>query len=70
MTVLKWQGLSPNQARRDAAPQFPSHEYQTPAIFQLFHTKRWCLRHTTGAQDERLLNNRILMRFQATVSTP
>lgn len=40
LTVVTRQGLSPNQARRDAAPQFPSHEYQTPAIFQLFHTKR------------------------------
>jgi hypothetical protein len=28
------------------------------------------LHHTTRAQDERLLNNRILMCFQATVSTP
>lgn len=28
------------------------------------------LRHTAGAQDERLLNNRILMRLQATLSTP
>jgi len=36
LAVLTWQGLSLNQARRDAAPQFPSHEYQTPAIFQLF----------------------------------
>ena len=43
LTVVTWQGLSPNQARRHAAPQFPSHEYQTPAIFQLFHTKRCCV---------------------------
>jgi hypothetical protein len=25
---VTWQGLSLNQARRDAASQFPSHEYQ------------------------------------------